>query len=287
MNNTDLTPITEYEGVLLKRDDLYMNNIVSGGKVRQCEFLFDKYKKEIEEVYKGRVVCATHLKSPQPAIMSEIAKQRGYECNVVCYGSKVPNVQLSIAQSNGANIYGCKSPYRNTHEWIIKQSFGDCYFVRMGFVDEAIINATMIQVQNIPDDLDLLILPIGSGINAVSVLKGIEKYKKNVKEVVGVWVGKNREYLFKDFFGLNFKDKIKLVQASVEYSKEIVVDNYYFDPIYEAKAWDWWLTNKGNYEGKKVGFWVVGNRTYNYPTEEIVYKDHKTRINTSKLFIKH
>jgi 1-aminocyclopropane-1-carboxylate deaminase/D-cysteine desulfhydrase-like pyridoxal-dependent ACC family enzyme len=276
-NVTALTPIIPYATVLVKREDMYVEGMVNGGKVRQCRMLLENNIDLIRNSYGGRVVCSVHLQSPQSAIVSHVCKTLGLECHIVAYGTTVPNTQLSMAKRNGAILYGTKSPYRTTHEFIIKNYFSDCYWVRMGFVDDSIVNATLAQVENIPDYLDYLVLPIGSGINAVSVVKGLEKYNKSVKNVIGVWVGKNREQLFRTMLGEELTSKIKLVKAHVDYNTHIDVGVDFIDSVYEAKAWHY-MTENIDTKVNKVLFWVVGTRNDTNGTEELVWHDAKERV---------
>ena len=41
------------------------------------------------------------------------------------------------------------------------------------------------QVQNIPDELDVLVMSLGVGIQFSCVLKGLKKYNKKVKRIIG------------------------------------------------------------------------------------------------------
>lgn len=49
------------------------------------------------------------------------------------------------------------------------------------------------------------------------------------------------------------------------------IDNYFFDPIYEAKAYSW-ITHNIDLKVNKVLLWVVGKRNLEFKTQEIKYR---------------
>ena len=51
---------------------------------------------------------------------------------------------------------------------------------------EAIFDGVADQVKNIPDELDNLVISVGSGIQFAGIIRGLERYNKKVKRVIGV-----------------------------------------------------------------------------------------------------
>jgi 1-aminocyclopropane-1-carboxylate deaminase/D-cysteine desulfhydrase-like pyridoxal-dependent ACC family enzyme len=264
--------IEQYKDILLKRDDKFTLGSVNGGKLRQCLYLIEHNLEDIKTKHNNAVVCSVSLKSPQSAIVSEVCKKYGLTCNILTYKTRVPNRNLSIAQSNGANIYGFRSGYSNVLEAYAKKYFPNDFYINMGFASDDVINANTEEVANLPTDLDYLVIPVGSAMNFISILKGLVKFNINPKNIVGVYVGRKpfttlEKYSF-DFINLNYK----IVTSPYKYSREIDIENYFFDPIYEAKAYDWLIKNI-DVKKNKVLLWVIGKRNLDFKTEEINYKN--------------
>ena len=77
-----LTPIEEYKGYRLKRDDQFNLGGVSGGKVRQCAKLVYDNLQHIKENCNGGILTAAGIPSPQSCITSAVAKYFGLKCIV-------------------------------------------------------------------------------------------------------------------------------------------------------------------------------------------------------------
>ena len=85
----ELTPIEEYNGILFKRDDLFMpfpNENINGGKVRQAINLIHYNLGLIRKEYNSKVATSCGIHSPQGMIVSRVAKAYGLGC-FVGYGS--------------------------------------------------------------------------------------------------------------------------------------------------------------------------------------------------------
>jgi 1-aminocyclopropane-1-carboxylate deaminase/D-cysteine desulfhydrase-like pyridoxal-dependent ACC family enzyme len=119
------------------------------------------------------------------------------------------------------------------------------------------------QVKNLPDNLDNLIIPTGSGITAGSILRGIKKYGKKIKNVYVVHVS-----------GMERRQKINSIEDAVPYLyikgtgysynrkvKVKITEDFELDYIYEAKVYDWMLHNV-DLRREKTLFWVVGNANF-------------------------
>ena len=113
------------------------------------------------------------------------------------------------------------------------------------------------QVANLPEDLDHLVLPCGSGFAAAALLKGINKYltiEERPRQIHVVQIeGLDREV------ALQSPIPIKFVAYGVySYSKKVRLcyKGLDLDSIYEAKAFEW--LQKSDLQGR-ICFWVVGN----------------------------
>jgi 1-aminocyclopropane-1-carboxylate deaminase/D-cysteine desulfhydrase-like pyridoxal-dependent ACC family enzyme len=113
--------------------------------------------------------------------------------------------------------------------------------------------------ENLPDELDYLIVPSGSCVTLAAIAEGIRHFKKNVKHLYGVQIaGYDRN---KDIQNLTTaKYDLKLDKT---YDYEKALKNFRFkdielDAIYEAKAFEW-LQKNIDYKTNKTLFWTVAN----------------------------
>lgn len=273
-----LTPIEKYKGILLKRDDKFILQEVNGGKVRQAIYLINNNYNLIKNKYKGNIICACSIKSPQSAIISTIAKQFGFKSKIVTFKTIKPNINLSIAQKEDAEIYGVNSGYTSVINCYAKKLFG--FITNMGFESKDILQANINQVKNIPINLDYLVIPVGSSMNFISIIKGLELYNKKPKNIIGIYVGKNPIPTINKYLKTNLNYKI--IQYPKSYGTEINIDNYFFDPIYEAKVYDWIIKNLPL--NKKILFWIVGKRNLKIQPEKINFKEINLETNQKLVF---
>ena len=87
---TELTPIEEHSGFLVKRDDYFNLAGVTGGKVRQCSKLVYDNIDHIREQCNGGILTAAGIPSPQSCITSAVARSEEHTSelqsrrNLVC-----------------------------------------------------------------------------------------------------------------------------------------------------------------------------------------------------------
>ena len=278
----DLTPIEFHNGILFKRDDLYQpfkDIPLSGGKVRQAISLIANNEKYIKEDCCGNIFQSQLMSSPQGVIMSRVVKDFGFNFTLF-YGNTNPkvfsknNLVLS-AMVNGARVnYESKLAYNSVIESTIKKYkdrglkfFRSDYSLNTEFDEESIFYSNGNQVQNIPKDLDYLIIPCGLCISAVGVIKGLLKYNILPKKVLLIQIsGYDRkskviDYLGKDADSFDWKF---YVSKDFPYSKEykFTYGSIRLDSHYESKAFyfmEKYLKEKLN--NKKILFWIVGDST--------------------------
>jgi len=149
---------------------------------------------------------------------------------------------------------------------------------------DSIFGVIETQVQNIPKDLDLLLIPVGSGLIFSGILRGLLKYNIKPKRIVGILSGmdstKNIETLlteygiFRDTQEIDFFDDVKiklkyeLYQSKLKYHQKKIIDEpFSIDPIYEAKSVIWLedsLKDGTVKKDDKVLMWIVGNQRFMY-----------------------
>jgi len=275
----ELTPVEDYlikkgkygEGkILLKRDDKFTFGLANGGKLRQALTLLMKNYDKIVSDNNSSVVCSCSIKSPQSGITATACKLLGLKCNIVVFKTKEKNHNLTVAKLEGADIYGSPSGYNSVIESYAKKYFPNDFFTKMGFSAKEIIDANVGQVKNIPDDLDVLVVAVGSAMNFISILRGLERFDKKPKKIVGVWIGKEPFKNIQDYYRV-LNNNVSLVQYPKPYGTWVDIDNCFFDPIYEAKAYDW-LINNVDYNRFKVMLWVIGKRNLEITPEPIEFK---------------
>jgi hypothetical protein len=276
---SELTPIEEYNGVLYKRDDLFRpfpDEMLNGGKVRQAINLIYKNLELIKSDYHSTVATTCQKDSPQGLIISRVAKAFELGC-FVGYGNlsrktlKENKIITQIRLNGGIAESIINQGYDNaiTSRLKIFQQEGagnNFYIIKFGIDVEQnpiVIDCIADQVKNLPDELENLVIPTGSGITAGAILRGIKKFKKNIGSVYVVHIsGEDRiakiesiedrvPYEYIKGTGYKYSQKVKLN----------VADSFELDSIYEAKAYDWMRHNLDLRQGKTL-FWCVGNANY-------------------------
>ena len=280
-----ITPIELHNGIYYKRDDLYAPfgvNSINGGKVRQAIQLFDVIHEDVKNNHNGGVVTATSVHSPQGAIIAKVAQEHGLECIVAVGGTKPETLfnhhLMRLTKSYGAEVRNVAGHGMTS---VIDARIKDTIITETGYKlikfaislesnPEAIFDGVTEQVQNIPDDLDNLIVPVGSGIQFTGIIRGLQKYNKKVKRVIGVAFVDRRKTMegYLDAFRYeNFPSEViqfpeyELYLTKHAYSKPIweKVGGEYMDIIYEGKAHEWMRENIDTQKEKTL-FWIIGRQ---------------------------
>jgi hypothetical protein len=288
-NVDDITPVEEYDGVYYKRDDLYRPfdpEPLNGGKVRQCITLIQSNLEKIKTVHNGGVATETSINSPQGIIISRVCKEFGLKCIIGVGGQGINNnIICDEIRKNGAEIVTLsKMAYSN----VLLSKLRDLNKTYNYFIIQFGINvseSTEIrdyianQVVNIPDELDNLVIPTGSGICAGAILYGIKKFGKKVKNVWVIQIaGYDRTATINKISG--GEPYIYLPYNKFPYSKKLKVlirPDFQLDTVYESKGYHWMInaphtitdynwkksicSNSDHIEigDKKTLFWCVGN----------------------------
>ena len=278
-----LTPVEDHYDIWYKRDDLFCPwGDVNGGKVRQAIELF-----ATEEIQSSSgVIASVSVHSPTGPVISRVAEEYGKYCTIAIGGTteerldKLPMMKLT--KHFGADVkivagHGMKTAINaRVNEICEETGYHNIDYSKHIYQNKDLmfdINAE--QVVNIPDDLDVLVMSLGVGIQFACVLKGLKKYNKKVKRIIGVQVGPDRRKLIDCYLNQNplweppFDLEYELVQYKSAYSKpeKQKVGSFYLDDIYEAKAHKWMLENIDL--NQKILFWCVGRRLTSDEVESI------------------
>ena len=283
MKTTDLTPVEIHNNIYYKRDDYYApygKDNVNGGKTRQAICLFRELKDEIKNKYNGGVVTGSSVNSPQAPIIAAVAQDFGFKC-VIGVGGTTPKTidthhMMRLSRHYGADIenvaghgYTVAIDSGLKKKVISKKGYMLIKFGNSAATNpESIFDSVANQVENIPDKLDNIVISVGSGIQFAGIVKGIEKFKKKVKRIIGVtFVDRSKkinEYL-NQFSNLEsgfkkFQD-YEMYKTTLPNAKPVWEDvgNGFIDDIYEGKAHKWMRENIDTTKEKTL-FWIIGRR---------------------------
>lgn len=270
-----LTPIQKAEsGLLVKRDDLFQPfglGRVNGGKLRQAMWMLCTDKP------KG-VITGSSLGSPQNLIVSCVANYLKIPC-VTIYGGvnkeslnePIPTLcrkygaEIEIAKSGRHNvIYHLANKIAKERNYKIVE-----YGMNSNENIEAFYDANANQVQNIPDELDNLVVTCGSGITSTGIIYGIAKYNKRVKNLILVGTAPNRESKIQERLKI-----LGLPPATFQYVDLFSQKGFSYDkrehsiirfknqalklhPNYEAKVNNW-INHNIDPNKEKTLLWIVG-----------------------------
>ena len=275
----ELTPVEEYKNVFYKRDDLFrpfQDEMLNGGKVRQAINLIYHNLGMIRADYHDTVATTCQKSSPQGLIISRVARAYNLDC-FVAYGNISPETLeenkliKQIRRNNGIVESIINQGFDNAITSRLKKLQADgagnnFYIIKFGIdveLNPILIDCIGDQVRNIPDNLDNLVIPTGSGVTAGSILHGIKKYGKQIKHIYVVHIcGKDRT---KKIASIENDVPYEYISdTTYPYSKKLkmkVTEDFVLDEIYEAKAYDWMMDNL-DLRREKTLFWCVGNANY-------------------------
>ena len=265
----ELTPVEKYKDnknditIWAKRDDYFQpfdDFKVCGGKVRQCMSLISENQKYIETECDGTVATASSVHSPQAVIVARVAKEFGYK-SIIGIGNTTVERSISnhrtiqLAHSMGAEIIVLSETqgfnnvlYSNLQKLKQERPFFEVHFGFQARTHKiSIVESIAKQVQNIPDEVTTLVVPVGSGITFCGILSGVIKY--------GLFDWKDFRLVGIQPFGYNRRDVIS--ESVDEYSPlygyryDFYTGNYSYhakfeydvnedlelDNIYESKAY--------------------------------------------------
>ena len=287
---TELTPVETVEEVFFKRDDYYKpygDYHPNGGKGRQAIKMFEVHLDAIKNKHNNGVITAGSVHSPQSANIGIVARQFGVNCITCVGGTKPENLdihhmmkltkhygsEIRIVAGHGmSNVIHARmrEEAKKTKHMVLEQ--GEL----LESNPSEMFYATADQVENIPDELDTLVIPTGVGVQLMGVLLGLKKFNKKVKRIHSICVGPTREKHMKRYENELLKasgdlvwereDSLNLHQFTMyahkaPYSKShnYEVNGNYIDDIYEGKAYQWMLDNVDT-KNEKTLFWCVGKR---------------------------
>jgi len=279
-NARALTPVEEH-GVLFKRDDLFVpfsDSKLCGGKARQAIYLFNDNYKHIKENCNNTVATASSVKSPQLFIIAKLSKliNANFICAIGTHATLEKttevNKMVSMSRELGADIrIVSKMSYNNVLYSKLNEMqetephFNVGFGINLKENFNAIVGSVADQVQNLPKDLNNLIIPVGSAVTMTGILVGLQKYNINPKRVIGIQTaGFDRTKDIDNALPFEYKD-VKyefIIDKTYKYAKRLkkVIEgtDIQLSPIYESKAYEYAVKNDLLKTNKDL-FWIVGN----------------------------
>lgn len=284
----ELTPVELRNGRWYKREDLHRNEEygVNGAKFRACRHLMQKAK---DAGYMA-VVSASSVLSPQAAMAGVLAEELELDCTIVLGATKPESAakhpSVAIALRSGAQLdTGSKVAFnpaiqrygnllaKETGAWQLPYGITTPADAPAGAVEEFLAVGGA-QVVNLPEDIETLVLPFGSGNTTAGVLYGLAQYRmpESLTRVVLVGVGPDRLAWLRsrlDYVGLPWNslpfeiEHMPLHGWFANYSDKMpeTADGIVMHPTYEGKVIrflntaepEWWTARDG-----RTCMWIVG-----------------------------
>lgn len=281
------TPVENRNGRWYKREDLHRNPKygVNGAKYRACRHLMEK----AVEAGARHVVSASSVLSPQAAMAGVLAEEMGLGCTLVLGATKPEtaprHISVRIAMDAGAEL---NLDSRVAYNPVIQKA-GERLSKELGAWQlpygittpagaseedvEAFLAVGGAQVANLPDEIETLVLPFGSGNTAAGVLYGLARTKSpaQLKHIVLVGVGPDRWTWLVNrlaYVGVSM-DELPLITHMplhgwfAEYGDRMpeTVDGIDMHPTYEGKVVRFLNSSKAEFWADRSGktcLWIVG-----------------------------
>lgn len=278
------TPWENHEGIWFKRDDLFQPlgpGGPGGSKCRQLIHLISSQRGG-----KTHILSGASIQSPQLLMSTIIGKHYGLPSRLVVYSK--PSTLLShtsprISAGFGAHFEYANGPYNPIiQKKVADLTQEDSLVVPYGItVDHLTRSAEEVlafhevgarQVGNMPDDIMRLVMPAGSCNSLVSVLLGLSRDSKNLKQLFTLGIGPDKMDWVKERLKVMGVDTNKFQfdwrhhslheTGFAAYSDHMPesFDGINFHPVYEGKMWRWLKANEPIAPNGKTGFWIVGGQ---------------------------
>lgn len=280
----DLTPVELRNGRWYKREDLYALPCgVNGAKLRACQHLIGKGA----AAGATTVISAASILSPQNAMAAAVARQYGMTCHVILGGTKpdtaIRQPAVRIAAELGAQFEYVPvgyNPYLQRAARIRATDTPRAYWLQYGITTPAGAGPADLlafhqvgadQTGNLPDEVETLVVPFGSGNSATGVLVGLAQRKPaNLRRVVLMGIGPDRRQWMRDrLAALGVQPPAELVHVDLhgsgyaKYGDKMpgTADGITLHPTYEGKVVRYLDTHQPAWWTRRDGttcLWIVG-----------------------------
>lgn len=229
-----LTPVELHAGIWLKRDDLFEQAGMRGGKVRTCAALVAAARAQGT----AGIVTAGARSSPQVAIVARLCRQAGLPCRAhVPAGA--PGPELLSAAADGAELVPHRPGYNSVIVARARDDAGDRGWFEIPFGMECgeAVCQTAAQVANLPRGTKRIVVPVGSGMSLAGILWGLAN-AAFLSTILGVIIGADPRRRLNAFAPPMWEDMCELISSGRRYDKHVdaCVGSVKMDPVYEAKC---------------------------------------------------
>jgi len=283
INYRELSPIEKHGEIWFKREDLFKpfsDFEISGGKVRQCYALVEQNKELIKKEYNSTLITAASIHSPQSPIVARVAKEFGFKSIVGIGNTTVEkavkeNKALQYSEEFGAEVVLLSKT----------QAFNNVLYSRLNTLveetpmfkilfgyhiesnKESIVDIIAEQVSNIPDEINTLVVNLGSAVSFVGIMTGILKYERDFRVIAIQPFGYDRtKFIDEGIEHMRWEYDYEYHQGNYPYHKKVpavISDTLELDTVYESKAYHMMLDeNIVDPKKENVCYWVIGNANF-------------------------
>lgn len=307
----DLTPVEKVGKMWFKREDRFAPlgyGGLNGSKLRQCIWMIGNFPKSENSM----VISGASVKSPQLPMGTAVARHFGME-SVHIVGATNPRSSIKRDMVEMATWLGAKfqyepvgyNPYLQKATRELYESRGKVdYYLNYGITppddatDEYIHGFHAVgafQTQNIPPNIEKIVVPTGSTNSAISILYGLSKFRDkftNLKDVYLIGIGpdkmkmvEHRLNIIKKLSGVNTKNfnlqwdakhltsspennalNLHYINIQVEgytdyqSEKKFCYEGIEFHPTYEGKVMSYLSEKMPEVLTENTMLWIVGSK---------------------------
>lgn len=283
---TSLTPVEERNGLVYKREDLFrLPNGVNGSKLRACYHLIER----AADAGASTIVSASSVLSPQAAMSATVAADFGLS-SITFVGGTTPekarkHASIRLAAETGSEVrtiaaVGFNPTIQAAADRFVGETEGAWkmpYGISVPNSDgpaavEAFLRVGGEQVANLPDEIEDLVVPFGSGNTLAGILYGLDKVRipAGLRRLHLPVIGPDREAYVAErlrLAGAAYPD-VEVVKYPIHpdfatYGRRMpeTADGIRFHPTYEGKivryfnltAPEFWTRRDG-----RTALWIVG-----------------------------
>jgi len=281
-----LTPFENHNGVWFKREDYFAPlgyGGPNGSKMRQLIWYMNRYREG-----KTHVLTGASIQSPQLSMSAIVGAHFGLRSRQVVYSKPetvLRHVNPGVAAGFGASFEYASGPYnpilqRRVKELTQPTSLVVEYGITVPHDRYPVEDVRKFhevgahQVSNLPEGVTRLIAPAGSCNSLTSILLGLSRDSKNLRELFTLGIGPDKRGWMRERLTLMGVDVDRLPfkwrhfslhdSGYASYSDHFKGESYggiNFHPTYEAKMVRWLNANDMLFEepDDKTAFWIVGS----------------------------
>jgi len=284
-----LTPVQNRNGMWYKREDTFrLPNGVNGSKLRACFHLIG----QAQRAGAMEVVSAASVLSPQSAMGATVARQLGLGSVTIVGGTtpekSIKHQAIAMAHAEGSEILAIPVGYNpalqsfargfvisNPGTWRLPYGITTDADASLEDIRE-FVEVGAAQVANLPDEIENIVLPFGSGNTAAGVIYGLMKTRPaSLKTIYLMTIGPDRYTWLEDRLAALGHPLSELTAQGVEIQRmhlhpafatygdrmKETLDDIVMHPTYEGKVVrylnnsqpSWWTARDG-----RTLFWIVG-----------------------------